>query len=674
MYRDGIYIGTLCAKGCFLANWFEGLHITSYVGSAEEKVGLAGYWLRRDGVGVRIMRRGVEYTCDSYRYDPALGGRLRDDLITTYDLVKQITVEEFEALKDARPKKFNDYLNEGFFLRDNGVTLVPMSAAWHCFMLDWVEYVNKNSLSYRHVHSDAVIRAITRQTSDVPFSIQQLYLLDKYRVQQHDISIDKYNLDGYESVAVLREDDAGKVYVIQVPRAFIHGGHYGADVRPVYHNPRRVLNQYNMPFTTGTGRTFNASTNWYHGIEDYVAFKAETREYKLVPTDFPAKFGTGVHISTQDPNLLAYFPTQRHAERRVPQQIKPGRYIRQYFPHYTDDQVRRYSALIGTGKLKFYADWQNMLKIYTQLDNDGIVSSCMSKDRWGTMHPLMVYDNSDVELAVLYMGDKPVARALYNKHNKHYPMVYGQWEKMSVALDEAGFIHDSLCGAKIRKLPRYLDHSADIDRDTLDLDTVWDHAIDVDYLLMPYIDHKRDLDRSHNCSTEVSVHDDYCEIDYRGGIEANNHEEGYIHRWGDNRAECENCDDRVHENDLIYVEYDEMNVCPYCRDNYTVNVHSGRRSSFTAMTASAEHRFVYVSNAGEWFEDNGVAHEFGWCYSEDSGDYLHEDDCVWVSELDDYIASDEIGRTIQYDDVESEYVPIETYEARMNEREQDLAA
>lgn len=392
-------------------------------------------------------------------------------------------------------------------------------------------------------------------------------------------------------------------------------------VRPIASAPFKypVRNRTRTIIVANTlSQTYNPLTNLYAEMERVTKAKLESGEYKPVPEGFKTKWGTGVHMSTQNPGLLAYFPTLRHWQRRVPQQIRPGRYLRQYFPDMHDDDVRRMSALCSPGDLRYYTDWQDMLKVYTQLADDGIVSSCMSYDKWGAMHPLMVYDNSDVELAVLYINDKPVARALYNKHNRHFPMIYGQWEKMECALYNAGFIHDSLCGARIRKLPRYVNCSrSDIDLDTM---TCCERA-NSNTILMPYIDHKRDLDRSNSCSTNVDIEGDVIVIRYDDGqYSADNHENASLY---DSRIQCEHCGDHVDEDELYYIEDGGIHICNYCFDNHTVRVYTSRSNFFNAIDDSAnQFRYIYLSAPNVYVRDSEAAADWGYVWSDLADGYI----------------------------------------------------
>ena len=271
-------------------------------------------------------------------------------------------------------------------------------------------------------------------------------------------------------------------------------------------------------------------------------------------------------------------------------------------------------------------------------------------------------------LAVLYINDKPVARALYNKHNRHFPMIYGQWEKMERALYNAGFIHDSLCGARIRKLPRYVNCS----RSDIDLDTICERAND-NTILMPYIDHKRDLDRSSPCSTNVDIEGDVIVIRYDDGqYSADNHENASL---DDPQIQCEHCDDYVDEDELYYIEDGDIHICNYCFDHHTVRVYTSRSNFFRAMDDSANRfSYIYLSAPDVYVRDSDAAADWGYVWSDWADGYIDEDDAVWVEDDNDWYPDNQVGKSVRWDEEDGVYLTTEEYDRRMAEREQDEAA
>ena len=350
--------------------------------------------------------------------------------------------------------------------------------------------------------------------------------------------------------------------------------------------------------------------------------------YYSVPPKFPVAPETGVHLSTLDDKLLAYYPTNAHILNDRPQRIKPGRYIKKYFPHISDDRIRELSAHIGNSELVFYSKGEDMIDAYMELANSGVVSSCMSKRNWDP-HPLMVYDNSDVELAVLRVNGEAVARALYNKHTREYPMVYGQWERMRVALDKAGFKHGVLDGAHINVI-----------------------RVGASYR-MPYIDGHRNLNRSMNNSTRVSPDNETTTwvIDADGDFSANSHDVALIARgysfvgdvnYVDDRVyhECACCGELVDDSDANYIEYDEVYVHPSCDDLHRVYTRRGEMSCLSVRD--------FIEIDGEYYEDGYAAEYYDYRYSNYHQEWIHLENTVWVDDANDWYHHDDEGEIFTY--------------------------
>lgn len=664
--REGFEV-TINRLGAYLEGREEPHDIVDYVSALPPETFLhEGVWVDRCNYIVTVEFDGHSYWSRGVKYRIGSQGRVRHDYMTIHDLIRPFEEgEEMPALKSKAEFARDGYIVDSHLLK-------PISAEWQAFLVRWLDTNDALRLSHYYDKMVSFIYSPSTNPNVIPYDATQIYLHSRY-VKQNDwaFSVDAYDVkaqilrsrlqpEAPTNVVLQYTERGDEVVATLVPKHFIYGGRYHANVEPRYHNPPHMMHNQ-------LSQTYNRLTNMYAEMEREVDKKLCAGDYQPVPEGFKTKWGTGVHMSTQNPGLLAYFPTLRHWQRRVPQQIKPGRYLRQYFPDMHDDDVRRMSALCSPGDLRYYTDWQDMLKVYRQLADDGIVSSCMSYDKWGAMHPLMVYDNSDVELAVLYINDKPVARALYNKHNKHFPMIYGQWEKMERALYNAGFIHDSLCGARIRKLPRYVNCS----RSDIDLDTICEHA-DGNTILMPYIDHKRDLDRSSNCSTNVDIEGDVIVIRYDDGeYSADNHDNASL---GEPQTQCEHCDDYVDEDDMYFVCGDEINVCHYCYNHRAVSVYSSPNNYVRYMEDTARHHHIWLDSIEKWVTDSEAAAEFGFHWSVFAGDYIDEDDSVWVEDDNDWYPDNQIGKTIMWDEEDGVYLTTQEYDRRMAEREQDEAA
>jgi len=366
-------------------------------------------------------------------------------------------------------------------------------------------------------------------------------------------------------------------------------------------------------------------------LEEWCEIRTEFRilrtEYEAIPEEFPACPGLGVHISTKDRGMLAIYPDHRHILRDVPLKIKPGRYLKRYFPGMSDDEIRVAAAMIGgENYLTFHSTFEEMLEVYSELHEAGIVSSCMSADDWSDdEHPLRVYHNSDVELAVLRNPiNKALSRALYNKVTREFPMVYGNWEKMEVAMEAAGFTHGSLDGARIN----YIEHPK--------------HR---GCLVMPYIDGHRALDRSEYNSTSIRVDYD-CEtviIDDDGDIKCDS-TSGRVELRELSTCDC--CNERFDEDDLIPVGMEgEERVCRSCLSNNYILVNH-RHGYFYAHDS-------YLSDcicAGdEYYYDERDARAAGFVWADYDDEWISEDDAITL----------EGGETAHYDNVGHSVLEVE---------------
>ena len=331
------------------------------------------------------------------------------------------------------------------------------------------------------------------------------------------------------------------------------------------------------------------------------------------PSDFPTKYGTGAHLRRDGEGKIFYYPTLKAKQNFHATSIRPGRYLKKYFPEMTDDEIRIAANKVDqVSELRFLPNATDMIDVYLQLASTGIVNSCMSKDKWN-VHPLMAYDRSDVQLAVLYQYGSPIARALVNILTKQYPIIYGQWERMEPILQNAGYTHGSLHGAKIKRVP---------------------HPNNPNRLALPYIDAHRNHNREMNKCSHVHIYDDYLLIDDHGGIKANRYDEGYIYDdddlptdedEGDDMRECDHCGAVYHEDDANYVEDNDAYICDDCYHNATYVVYTARGGEF--LTLSPE-RYTYIEADDTYYEDEAACNYAVYYWSGSHDEYVHEDEAT----------------------------------------------
>jgi len=398
---------------------------------------------------------------------------------------------------------------------------------------------------------------------------------------------------------------------------------------------------------------FKQSNGRIHVFKDLGAFvrkrtamRISYGQYKAVPETFKTIAEHGVHVSTNDDSKIAFYPDERSARRDVPLAIRPGKYLRKYFPDMTDDEIRVMAGKLGGGlTLKELNSSIDMVKVYRDLADRGIVSSCMSHSRgsWSSIpehHPLDAYDYSDVILLVVYNAEgDPIARTLANKVTKEYPIIYGQWEKAEPVIQKAGYKHGSLDGARINRIN------------------------DGYRIIMPYIDGHRDHSRNSVNSTCITIHDDHCIIDCDGNIEANKYSEGYVTVDDDDDDEdtlyCDCCGEDHNEDYMIRTLHDGL-ICESCADAYYIYADDGRGHGGYVHQDDSD----LVEINCTWYIDEDAANRAGYVYGtyskkwiryedaiEAEGETLSSDDLDYaVFEIDDeYFLRDTVISTMYYD-------------------------
>ncbi len=199
-------------------------------------------------------------------------------------------------------------------------------------------------------------------------------------------------------------------------------------------------------------------------------------DYQAVPWahDLPAITGHYAHLSSDKPGLIAYTQTPAKGEADRQTQIRPGRYLTQYYPDLSAKEVRRLSnGVAKPATLAFAHTADDIEKVY--LDGP---QSCMSRPAGSfasPCHPVRVYGDSDLALAyAMPPSGSPTARALVWIAKKRFGRIYGDEDLLERLLAGAGFERADFSGARIRRI------AADPD--------------DSEQVVMPYIDCCRSFD------------------------------------------------------------------------------------------------------------------------------------------------------------------------------------
>ena len=267
------------------------------------------------------------------------------------------------------------------------------------------------------------------------------------------------------------------------------------------------------------------------------------------------------HQSIDDPTLVAFTPSEDMGRMDRQRRMKIGKFVRAYGKSYetgsdpSNAQIEQISYawrealqdpvfVVGMKLADFrFCYWQAKKR----------PSSCMSKPisdfESYPHHPTDVYAFGDVGIAYLKQGETVLARALINPKTCTYSRVYGiegrGRDDLESKLHVAGYRKDQDCllGCKLAKLEN---ENGDI--------------------VAPFIDFV----------PRIEEHDDYLLVSDNGDLIAENHCSGLLYK--DDRRVCDDCGDRVGENQIHYSTHMDRHICESCLNDY-VFTRTGRWGS-----------------------------------------------------------------------------------------------
>jgi hypothetical protein len=312
-----------------------------------------------------------------------------------------------------------------------------------------------------------------------------------------------------------------------------------------------------------------------------------------------------LHISTEDINQIAYYPTLKHYREDRPIRTRLGRYLTKYQQAFgiTDADVKSIAEkhasnmqARGGWKVEFkeHDDVAGWLEVYNSRD----VSSCMKG-----MDAVRVYahEKSTLRLAHVVAGDKIIARCIV-RDDPHgdktgwirvYPDPNGHAEGRYLRdqLSALGYPnHTNLDGVLLQRLS---------ERGSI---------------VCPYIDYGNNGDQ-----TVGDTFIDGKEYLRVGGGDYNaTNTNGYCEDI--NEYTCDECGDGVGEDDLTYVECDGYSICQCCLDNSYTMAYNGRYQEWCRSGDVVEFN-------GEYYHmDSLSSHDIYTC--DHDGELYHSDDLV----------------------------------------------
>lgn len=293
------------------------------------------------------------------------------------------------------------------------------------------------------------------------------------------------------------------------------------------------------------------------------------------------------HVSNDDAAQIAFTPDAEKGAGDRQTRMAPGRYLAKFFPGLSSADVASWAAKWGsehgTGiELLFAATADEIQEVY-----ENGPTSCMSHDASdydSPIHPVRVYAAGDLQIAYLKRGDAITARTLCWPEKKIFARIYGDYERLSPLLEEAGYRDASYEFEGARLLRR--EHNGGF--------------------VAPYLDVVR----------YVSDAGDYLRI---GGDLSCDSTNGLIEDEG---CSCERCGDRMGRDEGNYMEDVEESWCDDCERRYSFYCDRYGQT-FTGDD------YVRMANGETWSADAFAEHG---AECEGSGDCIPADDTV---ELED---------------------------------------
>lgn len=320
-----------------------------------------------------------------------------------------------------------------------------------------------------------------------------------------------------------------------------------------------------------------------------------------------------VHVSTEDINQIAYYPTLKHMRDGREVRTRLGRYLTKYQTALalTDADIKsiaeKHMANMrsrGGWEVDFieHDDEAGWLRVY---DSEN-VGSCMRG-----MDAIRVYahEKSVLRLAHVKAGDRIVARCIVRDGND----------------DERGWLRvypDANGSAEGRFLLDYLKTNGYEKQTNLD-GVLLRYITEGSSIVCPYIDSGNNGDQSvgvvhRNGVTYLKAGgNDYTATETNGYVE-------------DNTYECDDCGDRCDESDITYIESADHHVCECCRDNDYTYAFGRRHEEYFPNDEVVE-----VGGTYYWTQTIMYHDEVGYCQYND--EYYLSDDLVSTADGDVHV-------------------------------------
>lgn len=311
----------------------------------------------------------------------------------------------------------------------------------------------------------------------------------------------------------------------------------------------------------------------------------------------PVWAATFPHASLTQPGMLAYTSSPEKGRADVQTLIKPGRYLKKYFPDLSDETitglVNDFQMMHGEVEVKFARTAKDIVQVYRVGPHSCEAGSSLVR----------VYATDDVGVAYLgNLNTKVSARCVCNMKNKRYGRHYGD-DKIAKALEQAGFeaSPDALDGCRLQAIEN-----------------------DDGNYVMPYVD---------GGATRGSYKNGFIVLGFKGTWECQQQDSAVGDDIGEDDVHftCDYCNDREHNDERNYSEYHEIDLCDHCANEHFLFAYFADRHSDQTWVCSNE--CITIDDDTAYLNDSAVLKHHSIVRCED-GDYRHVDDCVCTEEGD----------------------------------------
>lgn len=329
---------------------------------------------------------------------------------------------------------------------------------------------------------------------------------------------------------------------------------------------------------------------------------------------------------SRDGSKIAYIRDENYRKKGVRTAVAAGKYIKRHWPHAKDSEIASLVRLHfpAPSEFKILTDMKDIIHaIQTgpascmQWNGKTISGKLYDPDGYENVHPYEAYaPEFGWGLAVLLENGEVTSRALVQVKDKVFVRTFTQGDtqygrtchELEVRLEAEGYFQDSSWeGFKLAKVG-------------------WRCG----EFIAPYID--------GDCQS-VSVYDDYLLITNDEPEFSCTSTKGFAERVTYYSCDC--CGDSVDcEDDLVYVESTEQNVCSHCERYNFQSAYTGR---FTELVSNDETVYEY---GDDYYTQDGLEyHNLVILHSGDVApfddavyyrdDYFHTEDCVLID--DEYV-------------------------------------